>query len=163
MIEKTLILIKPDGVQRGLIGKIIERFENTGLKIIGMKMFWVDEDFAKKHYTEDLAKRKGNEIRKRNIEFLKEGPVVAMVIEGISAIENVRKLVGETEPKNALPGTIRGDFCHISYAYSDKKKIVAKNVVHASSNKKDAENEIKLWFSDSELYNYETVHEKHIL
>jgi len=161
MIERTLVMIKPDAVQRGLIGKITERFENAGFKIVGIKMFWADEDFAKKHYTEDVAKRRGKVVRDRCVNFLKEGPVVAMVIEGSSAIENVRKITGETEPRKAVPGTIRGDLCHVSYAYCDKKGEVVRNLIHASANKKDAEIEVKLWFSDSELYDYKTVHEKY--
>ena len=162
MIERTLVLIKPDGVERGLIGKIISRFEDPGLKIIAMKMVWVDKNFAKKHYTEDLAKRRGEEVRNMMVNFITEGPVVALILEGVNAIENVRKIVGTTEPKSSLPGTIRGDFCHVSYSYADSKKIVVKNIIHASSSKEDAENEIKLWFKKDEIHNYTNVHDKHI-
>ncbi|MCP3686423.1 MAG: nucleoside-diphosphate kinase [bacterium] len=154
MIEKTLVLVKPDGVQRNLVGKIISRFEDAGLKIAALKMVWIDKNFAKKHYTEDISKRLGEHIRQYNVDFLSEGPVVAIVLEGIHAIENVRKIVGSTEPKTAPPGTIRGDFCHSSYSFADKKKRVVRNVIHASSSKEDAESEMNLWFSDKEVHDY---------
>lgn len=163
MIEKSLVLIKPDGVQRGLIGEITQRFEKVGIKIIGMKMVWVDKEFALKHYTEDISKRRGEHVRKYLVEFLQEGPVVAIALEGIGAIEIIRKMVGETEPRAAQPGTIRGDFAHVSYSYADKKKVVVRNIIHASANKKDAESEVKLWFKPKEMHSYEIVHEKHTL
>ena len=158
MIERTFVAIKPDGVQRGLIGKIIERFENAGLKIVGMKMKWVDPDFSKIHYQAHVEKKFYKGLEK----FIVEGPVVAMVLEGLHAVEIVRKIVGPTEPKEAQPGTIRGDFAHHSYEYTDKKGIAIKNLIHASGNKKEAEEEVKLWFSIDELYDYKTVHEKHV-
>lgn len=163
MIERTLILIKPDGVERSLTGKIISRFEDAGLKIVGMKMVWANEKFAKKHYTDDLEKRRGKFVRDSMVKFLTEGPVVAMVLEGVESVEVVRKLVGGTEPKTALPGTIRGDFCHISFMYADKKKMVVKNVIHASGNKEDAKAEIALWFKPEEIHSYKTIHEKHVM
>ena len=95
MIERTLVLIKPDGVQRTLAGRIISRFEDAGLKIIGLKMKWADKEFAMKHYTEDLAKRRGEHVRKNMVEFISSGPVVAIALEGVNAIENVRKMTGE--------------------------------------------------------------------
>ena len=162
MIERTLILIKPDGVERGLIGKIISRFEDPGFKIIAMKMVLVDKEFAKKDYTADLAQRRGENVRKIMVDFITQSPVVALVLEGINTIENIRKIVGPTEPKSAQPGTIRGDFSHISYSYADNKKIAVKNIIHASSSKEDAEREIKLWFKKDEIYNYSSVHEKHL-
>lgn len=162
MIERTLVLIKPDGVQRGLVGRVVERFENVGLKIVGMKMVWIDKEFAKKHYY-DVAERRGEAILKRNVDFLTLGPVVAIVLEGVGAIEIVRKLIGPTEPKAAPPGTIRGDFVHASYEYADKKETVVKNIVHASSSKKDSDYEIRLWFKEPELHSYKTVHEIHLL
>ena len=162
MIEKTLVLLKTDAVERGLIGKIIERFENAGLKIIGMKMQWIDTAFAKKHYTEDIAKRRGKHVREWLLEYITEGPVVAIVLEGLHAVEIVRKIVGPTEPRTAPAGTIRGDFALHSYDYADKKKKSIRNLIHASGNKKEAEQEIKLWFEPDELHSYETVHEKHV-
>jgi len=90
MIERTFVMIKPDGVKRSLVGEILSRFEKVGLKVIGMKMTWVDEDFAKKHYTEDITIRRGEKVRNNLVTFLKEGPVIAFVLEGIEAIEIVR-------------------------------------------------------------------------
>jgi len=162
MIEKTLILIKPDGVERGLAGEIISRFERAGFKIVGIKMFWTDDQFARKHYPKNIEEKYGREIRDRIVSYLKEGPVVAMVLEGVNAVENVRKIVGDTYPNQALPGTIRGDYAHISKEYANKNKRQVKNLIHASGNKEDAKAEIKLWFSESELYEYKTVLEKHV-
>lgn len=162
MIERTLVLIKPDGVQRGLIGEIISRFEKTGLKVIGMKLQHIDRKFAEKHYTDDIAKRRGENVRNWLLEFITEGPVVALCLEGIEAIDIVRKIIGSTEPKSAVPGTIRGDYAHVSYSYADKKGIPIRNLIHASGNKEDAEREVPLWFSKNEIYDYNVSHEKHI-
>jgi len=163
MIERTFVAIKPDGVQRGLVGEVIKRFENAGLKIIGMKMVWIDKEFAKKHYTEDISKRRGEKVRELLLDYIIEGPIIAMVIEGIHAIEVVRKIVGPTEPKTALPGTIRGDFTHMSFSHADAKQISVKNVIHASGNADDAKYEVSLWFTAKELHSYKTVHDLHIL
>ena len=163
MIERTLVLLKPDAVQRAVMGRILSRLEDAGFKVVGMKMVWVDKKFALKHYTEELAKRAGAHVREMIAQFLTTGPVVAMVVEGVNAIENMRKMVGSTEPKAAAPGTIRGDFSHMSYGYADAKKVPVKNLVHASSSAKDAVAEIKLWFSQKELHSYKTVHDVHIL
>lgn len=162
MIERTLVLIKPDGVQRCIVGKILQRFEDAGLKIVGMKMKYVDKTFAAKHYTEDIAIRRGEHVRELLLDFLSSGPVVALVLEGVNAIENVRKMVGETQPLKAAPGTIRGDFTHVSYAYADEKKLAIKNVIHASADEKDAKAEVSLWFTDDELHSYKTVHDAHV-
>lgn len=162
-VERTLVLLKPDAVQRGIMGKIITRFEDAGFKIIGMKMFFADKDFARKHYTEDITVRRGEHVRNALVDFLQVGPVLAMCIEGVNAIENVRKIVGSTEPKTAAPGTIRGDFAHVSYAYADAMKVVVKNLIHASADAKDAAHEVPLWFSKEELHTYPTVHDVHIL
>lgn len=159
MIERTFVALKPDAVQRGIAGIIISRFENAGLKIVGMKMKWVTPEFSKKHYKDHI----GKPFYKSLEAFITEGPVIAMVIEGISAVETVRKIVGPTEPKSALPGTIRGDFSHHSYSYTDKKGISIKNLIHASGNTKDAEYEIGLWFKKEEIHDYKTTHEKHTL
>jgi len=158
MIERTLVLVKPDGVQRGLIGEIIKRFEQRGLKIAGIKMVWVDRDFAKKHYSEHVGKKFYALLE----EFIISAPVVAMVIEGIHAIETVRKIVVSTEPKSAPIGTIRGDYAHVSYEYADHKGMSIKNLVHASGNKADAEKEVALWFGADELFNYERAEDKHV-
>jgi len=159
MIERTFVMVKTDGVQRGIVGDIISRLEKTGLKLIGLKMKWVDEDFAKEHY----AEHKEKDFFAPLVNFLKEGPVVAMVFEGVESVELVRKIVGGTEPKTALPGTIRGDYAHVSYGHADKKKIAIKNLIHASANKEDAEKEVLLWFAVDELYQYKNLHETHTM
>ncbi|MBT4650906.1 nucleoside-diphosphate kinase [Candidatus Woesearchaeota archaeon] len=158
MIERTLILLKPDTVQRGICGEIISRLERAGLKIVGMRMVWADRDFAKQHYAEHLEKPfyKGLE------DMIVMGPVIAMVLEGVEAIELVRKMCGATEPKSANPGTIRGDYAQVSYGHADKRGIGIKNIVHASANKKDAQIEVGLWFTPEQLHTYKTVHEVHV-
>jgi nucleoside-diphosphate kinase len=158
-IEKTLIIIKPEGVRRSIVGKIITRFEDAGFKIISMKMQWVDQNFAKQHYTEDISQRRGEHVREKLLRHLSEGPVIAMVLEGLHAIETIRKIVGGTEPKTAPPGTIRGDFANMSYAYADASDLSVRNIIHASSDKADAEREIKLWFNEKELHSYKNIHD----
>ncbi|MCX6804093.1 MAG: nucleoside-diphosphate kinase [Candidatus Diapherotrites archaeon] len=162
MIEKTLVLIKPDGVQRALSGEIIKRFENVGLKIVGMKMAWIDEELGAKHYA-DVRVRKGDKVFNAVLKLITMGPVIAMVLEGIDAVEIVRKMCGPTEPKSALPGTIRGDYAHVSYAYSDTVGEAVRNVVHASGSKEEAKTEIDLWFNEKEIHDYPSVHDLHIL
>ena len=158
MIERSLVIVKPDGVERSLVGEIITRFEKTGMKIVGMKMSWIDKKFAEQHYKAHKSKPFFKEL----VEFITEGPVVAVVLEGVHAVENVRRLVGSTSPHEAAPGTIRGDFAHISMAYASKKGLGGKNVVHASGSKKEADEEIRLWFAKEEIHTYSTVHEKHV-
>jgi nucleoside-diphosphate kinase len=123
------------------------------------------EEFAKKHYTEDISRRRGEKVRQMLVDFLSLSPVVAMAIEGVGSVEIVRKIVGTTEPREALPGTIRGDFQHISFAYCNdpEVEIVTKNLIHASADKKDAAHEIDLWFRKDELFDYRTVHESEVL
>jgi len=157
MIQQTLVLLKPDAVERGLTGRIIDRFETAGLKLIAMKMVWIDKEFSKKHYKAHVDKPFYAGLE----EFIVSGPVVAIAIEGIEAVELVRKMVGATEPKAAQPGTIRGDFSHHSYGYADEKGIAIKNLVHASGSLDDAKEEMKIWFTEEELHKYDLVHEKH--
>jgi len=161
MIQQTLVLVKPDGVMRGLIGECVSRFEKRGLKIVAMKMLHADDKLLLEHYGEDIAKRHGEHVRKVLIDFIKMGPVVAMVLEGIHAVEAVRKICGSTYPGDAMPGTIRGDFAHASKEYC---KAVNKgyNVVHASGSIEEAEKEISLWFKKDEINNYKLVHEDHV-
>lgn len=163
MIERTLILLKPDAVQRCVTGEIITRFEKVGLKIVGMKLIKATDEIAQTHYGEDITERRGEKVRNALLTFIREGPVVAMVLEGIGAIGYVRKMVGETEPKSASPGTIRADYAHVSFAYADNKNISIKNLIHASANQQDAEKEIPLWFTQNEIYEYSTVHDTHTL
>lgn len=162
MIEQTLVLVKPDGVQRGLIGEIIKRFEQRGLKIVGLKLTKVEKDFAMQHYTEDISKRRGDEVREMLLDYVTSGPVVAMIVQGVDAVENVRKICGGTESKSAIPGTIRGDFSHVSFGHADERKMPVKNIVHSSGNKEEAEKELALWFSIDEIHNYRRVEEDHV-
>jgi nucleoside-diphosphate kinase len=164
MIQRTLILLKPDAVQRGYMGEIIARFERAGLKIVGMKFVWADREFAKRHYREeDIVPRRGQAVWELLLKGITAGPVLAFVIEGVEAIEVVRKMVGATEPKTAAPGTIRGDYAHVSYGYADAMKIHVKNIIHASASPEDANIEIGVWFKPEELHSYKTVHDAHIL
>jgi len=163
MIQQTLVLVKPDGIARGLIGEVIKRFEQRGLKIVGLKLVKVEMDHAKKHYTEDITKRRGEVVRNRLLEFITGSPIVAMIVEGVNAIENVRKIVGDTESKSAIPGTIRGDFSHISFEHANQKEIVVKNIIHASSDETDAKNEVALWFSVDEIHDYKRCEDEHVL
>lgn len=157
-IERSLVLVKPDGVQRGFVGDILSRFERVGLKIVGMKMVWVDKEFSREHYKAHVDKKfyPGLEA------MITEGPVVALVLEGLHAVELVRKMVGPTEPRSAPPGTIRGDYAQHSYEVNDKRGTGIKNLIHASGTIEEAKGEIALWFSDKELHSYKTVHEMHV-
>lgn len=161
-VQKTLVLFKPDTVQRGLVGEILTRFERVGLKIVGTKMIAPNKEHYYTHY-EDIGKmvtRRGEQAFNVTLEMMVQGPVIAMVFEGVEAVALVRKLVGPTEPKSADPGTIRGDFSHMSFGYADDEGKGIPNLIHASGDPEEAEQEINHWFSDSELYEYESVHEK---
>ncbi|MEM0355760.1 MAG: nucleoside-diphosphate kinase [Desulfurococcaceae archaeon] len=136
-IERTLVIIKPDGVRRGLIGEVISRFEKKGLRIIAMKMLRISREIAEKLYEE----HRGKDFYEPLINFMISGPSVVLVVEGYSAIEAVRNIIGPTNGVKAPPGTIRGD-----YALS-----VRENVVHASDSSSKADYEIKLFFSDEEI------------
>lgn len=162
MIEKTLVLFKPDTVQRGLVGEILTRFERVGLKIIGTKMIFPGRDHYYRHYEDigQMVTRRGKDAFDVTLEMMQTGPVVAMVFEGVEAVSLVRKMVGGTEPKSALPGTIRGDFSHMSFEYADGQHKGIPNLIHASGDPDEAEKEINHWFSDGELYDYEAANEK---
>jgi len=160
--QKTLIIFKPDSVQRGVVGEILTRFERVGLKIIGAKMLLPTKDQFYDHY-ENIGKmvsRRGQKTFDVTVDFMLQGPVIAMVLEGVDAVALVRKLVGSTEPKSAGVGTIRGDYSHISFDYADANGKSTPNLIHASGNVEEAEQEIDYWFADSELYEYHTLHEK---
>lgn len=161
--ERSLVLLKPDAVERGLVGEIIQRFEKVGLKIVGIKMLQANDQQAKGHYTEDLAKRRGENVRQMMIDMLLSGPVVAIVLEGIEAVELVRKLVGSTEPKSAPPGTIRGDYSHVSFKFADAKGTGIYNLIHASGEAEEAKQEIAVWFNESELLDHKPGYTKHTL
>lgn len=183
--ERTLVIIKPDGVQRTLIGEIIGRFEKLGLKLVGMKMCLPTAEHIEKHYTLDPEWRritgektiasyakKGEKfwtddpfkvteiILENNKKYMTSGPVVAMVWQGAHATELVRKIVGGTEPRTSDVGTIRGDFVLDSYIMSDNDSRACRNLVHASGSAKESEAEIRHWFKDEELINYRLVSEQ---
>lgn len=186
MIERTLVLIKPDGVYRALIGKVLSTFEEAGLKVIGLKMVQPDEDMAAKHYiadeewmksvgkkTKETYREKGQELKESEIEigqrvrnnllkYLTSGPVAAIALEGNSAIFVVRKLIGATEPRKADPSSIRGRFALDSYDMGDTQNRAVRNIVHASEDEKTAKRELSLWFSDEDLVEYKRVDEGHL-
>lgn len=161
-MEKTLIVFKPDAVARGIVGEIITRFERAGFKIVGTKMLQPDHQHYYDHYEGigTLKTRKGDEIFESQLASMKEGPVIAMVLEGVEAVEAVRKMVGDTEPKAALPGTIRGDFAHVTYGQAASIGRGVANIIHASADSEEAKKEIAHWFSETELYDYSATHEK---
>ena len=162
LVQRTLILFKPDAVQRGIVGEILTRFERVGLKIIGTKMIFPSKEHYHKHY-EGIGKmvtRRGEKAFDMALEFMTQGPVIAMVFEGVEAVELVRKLVGGTEPKMALPGTIRGDYSHMSFGYADEHNVGIPNLIHASCSMEQAKQEISHWFSDFEIYDYTSPREK---
>lgn len=133
-MERTFIMVKPDGVQRGLVGEIIGRFERRGLKIVGLKMMQVSDEFARKHY----AVHEGKPFFAGLVKYITSAPVVAMVAEGTNAVQAVRQTVGATRPNEAAPGTIRADFA----------LEIGRNLVHASDAPETAVAEIALWFGD---------------
>ncbi|AHB42320.1 hypothetical protein RAAC3_TM7C00001G0466 [Candidatus Saccharibacteria bacterium RAAC3_TM7_1] len=161
-VEQTLVLFKPDTVQRGLVGEILTRFERVGLKVVATKMIAPDRDHYYRHYEDigQMVTRRGQKAFDVTLSMMTEGPVIAMVFEGVEAVSLVRKMVGGTEPKSALPGTIRGDFSHMSFEYADGQDKGIPNLIHASGDPDEAEKEINHWFSDGELYDYHALNEK---
>ncbi len=147
-MERTFVMIKPDGVQRGLIGEIISRIERKGLKIVAMKMLSVGRELAERHYEEHREKPFFRSL----VEYITSGPVVAMVVEGKNAVRVMRKLVGATDPQEADPGTIRGDF----------GMDIGRNVIHASDSHESAEREISLFFRPEEIVEYKRIDEEWI-
>lgn len=184
--ERTLVILKPDGVQRNLIGEVIKRYERAGLKLIGIKMMVPNAEHIEAHYTLDPEWRRitgektiNSYIKKGETpwttdplevtaavlkglkKFMVSGPVIPMVWEGMHAVEVVRKITGGTEPRGSADiGTIRGDFATDSYAVSDQDKRSVRNIVHASGSVTEAEMEVKHWFNENELINYKLVQEQ---
>ncbi len=183
MMEKTLVLVKPDGVQRGLVGEIIRRFEQCGLKIVAMKMVYADEAHAADHYEADeqwleavgkkqraFYEKKGLKLDKENRElglqvrdylmsYLQMSPIVALVLEGHNAVDHVRKLCGATSPSDSMPGTIRGDLSFDTYLLADESKRPIQNLIHASGTVKEADREIRIWFTDDEIHAWKRIDE----
>jgi|SRR6185312_4470241 len=161
-MEQTLVILKPDAVMRGIVGEIITRFERRGLKIVGAKMLAPGYEHYEEHYEGigTLRTRKGDEIFESQMASMQDGPVIAMVLEGVEAVEAVRKMVGDTQPKTALPGTIRGDYAHVSYGQAASIGRGVANIVHASADSDEAKREIAHWFKEDELYEYQSTHER---
>jgi nucleoside-diphosphate kinase len=161
-IERSLIVFKPDAVQRGIVGEILARFEKVGLKIVAAKMLNPDTAFYHHHYEKigTMITRHGQEIFDTTVAMMQSGPVLAFVLEGVEAVAVVRKLVGSTESKSSLPGTIRGDYSHMSYAHANEAGIGLPNILHASGDQAEAKLEIAHWFSEAEMFDYEATHEK---
>lgn len=183
-MEKTLVLLKPDAVKRGIMGEIIHRFERMGLRVVAMKMVKADKKLLDKHYatdktstveriggkTIDTYKKYGKALKAEFgtedpatigkvvvgwlLDFMSSSPVVAIVIEGKHAVDNVVALAGATMPVNAAPGTIRGDFSADSAAYANEEKRAVTNLVHISATAEEAEFEISLWFTPEEIHKY---------
>jgi nucleoside-diphosphate kinase len=184
MVERTFVMVKPDGVQRGLIGEIVGRLEKRGLKVVALKMVKPSIEHITNHYPKDekwvtrLGEKSfktfeelgldpmdvqgtrdkheaGQQVRKWLIDYMTEAPVVPMVVEGIQAIEMVRKIAGHTLPAKAEIGTIRGDFSVDSPAVANVEKRSVKNLIHASETKEEAEHEIAHWFSEEEIFEWD--------
>lgn len=189
--ERTLVLIKPDGVKRALIGEIIHRIEMRGLKVVGMEMVWARPEQIDEHYPHDegwirgmgektLASYKdydfdplkemgtndplkiGQECRNWLVNFMSSGPIVKIAIEGLHSIEMVRKIVGKTVPASADMGTIRGDFSVDSPTLANRNKRAVRNLIHASGNKEEAEHELSLWFANDRMFDYQRSDESTI-
>lgn len=182
--ERTLVIVKPDGIQRALIGEIMKRYERTGLKLVALKMFVPTEKMVEEHYLLDPSWKKNvgekaiasyvkkgetppsndpMEVADRVVAGLKKymtsGPVIAMVWEGAHAVELVRKVTGGTEPRSASVGTIRGDFVLDSYQMADLDGRAIRNLIHASGSVPEAEMEIPHWFKSEDIINYRVLHE----
>lgn len=161
IVERTFVILKPDTIARGIVGEIISRFEKAGLKIVAMKMVAPDEAHFHAHY-ENISKmvsRWGEDVFKVNLQYMQVTPVIALVLEGAGAIKHVRKMIGTTSPHEAAPGTIRGDYAHISQAYVNEVGHSLPTILHASGNAEEASQEIDLWFTADELYDYSSGRE----
>jgi len=190
MIQRTLVLLKPDAVSRGISGEILSRIERCGLKIVASKFTNVTKDLGRKHYAKDdswklsVGQRSideckefgldvmkifetedplkiGDLVVERNAEFLNSGPVFAFVFEGPNAVKKVRNLIGSTFPESAAPGTIRGDFGLENSFSGTSRRRTTYNLIHASGNNEEAVEEIKLWFNPDEIVDYKQLHEKY--
>lgn len=178
MVEQTLILLKPDAVQRGLVGEIIKRFERCGMKIVAMKMVYASEAIAMQHYDMDddwfekVGKRLkekqgsnkepveiGKEVQRQLASYIAQSPIITMVLESHNAVAHVRKLVGETSPEDSNPGTIRGDYSFDSFALANTSNRPVMNIIHTSGSVEEAKREIKIWFDDKEIHSWKRLDE----
>lgn len=179
--ERTLVIIKPDAVTRHIVGEIVTRFERKSLKIVAMKMVWANQELTESHYTDseewimDTGQRTYDSYVKKGVtpaakprelalrvrgmlmESLRQGPVVAMVLEGAHVIETVRRMRGATSPLNADVGTIGFDYSVASYEVSDAGEYPVRNIIHASDSLENSQREISIWFKSDELMDYDTV------
>jgi nucleoside-diphosphate kinase len=185
--EKTLVIIKPDGIQRSLIGEIVKRYERTGLKLLTLKMIIPTEEMATRHYYEvggdawinEVGRKaaaayekkgtkspfatheeNGKAILRANAKYLSSGPVIAMIWQGNQAVALVRKITGGTEPLSSDVGTIRGDFTLDSYQMADIDQRSIRNLIHASGTTEEAEMEIKIWFNEEDILKYNLAQDK---
>ncbi len=183
--ERTLVIFKPDVLQRQIIGELITRFERKGFKIVGMKLIHPSKELVGKHYTDDPAYLKevgekgiasalargeevketdpmkiGNQVRDWNIQYLACGPVLAMVLQAPNIVEAVRKMLGSSNPANADIGTIRADYSPDSFFLANMQGRTTRTLIHASDSVENAKREISLWFNNNEIYEYETAMEK---
>jgi nucleoside-diphosphate kinase len=183
--EQTLVIVKPDGVQRALIGEVVKRYEQCGLKLVALKMLIPTKEQTLKHYSTDpdwaiktgtktfeSYKAKGlpmpgnspvefaEGIRKKLTDFMSSGPVVAMIWQGMGAVPVVRKITGSTEPATSAPGTIRGDYTIDSYTSSDIDSRAVRNIIHASGSVEEAQKEIPIWFDKNEIIQFRLVSEE---
>ncbi|MBS3782337.1 MAG: nucleoside-diphosphate kinase [Candidatus Thermoplasmatota archaeon] len=147
-METTFLMVKPDGVHRGLIGKVVSRIEERGLRIVAMKMMKIDRETAEEHY----AEHEGKDFYEPLLEYITSGPVVAMAVRGNSAISLIRDIVGETDPQDASPGTIRGDF----------GIDIGRNIVHAADSEESAQRELNIFFKSQDYQEYSRVEENWI-
>lgn len=182
--EKTLVIIKPDGIQRSLVGEVIRRYEQCGLKLVALKMVIPTKELALKHYSVDPDwalktgtksieswKAKGltpptndpielaKKVRLQLLDFMSSGPVIPMVWQGMNAVGIIRKITGSTEPLTSVPGTIRGDYTIDSYSAADSDKRAVRNIIHASGTVDEANKEIPIWFKSEEVLNYRLAFE----
>lgn len=186
--QQALIIIKPDGVKRGLTGKIIHRFEQVGLKIVGFKFEWAEEKKIIAHYPEtdtwfekvgnrtlknyaskgidaktvfgtNDAKEIGKKVKHWLVEYLMESPLLFAVVEGYDTVAIVRKLCGDTNPLHALPGTIRGDFSHDNVELANDRNRPVRNIIHGTDDVEEASKEINLWFKPEEIFSYKRADE----
>lgn len=157
-VNRTFVALKPDAVKRGIVGEIISQIEDAGFKIMGMKMVQATDQLLEQHYEEHVDKPFYDGLA----EYMKDGPIVAMAIEGVHAVDNMRKLVGDTNAADAGPATIRGRFAHMSMDHADESDGLYRNIIHASAQQDEAEKEVNIWFSEDELHEYENAFEEEV-
>ena len=148
-MQKTLLLVKPDGVQRGLVGQIVSRIEQKGLKLVGLKLMRVNQELANQHYGEHVGKPFFNDL----VDFITSSPIVAMAVEGENVVQVMRAIMGTTNPQEASPGTIRGDF----------GMTIGMNLIHGSDSAESAERELSLFFNSEEILNYQREVDKWVI